>query len=145
MIVLTLAAGLCATPPLYATDGPPCSDEAAECRCSECLTWDAYPGAIRYEVVRETLSTHAVYTVGKIHLRFIDEEGTTELPTTWCVARDSSFPHDGTLYRYQVRACTVDQMCSGWSNAIQYRGAPYACFVGGREVACYVGDSVVTR
>jgi len=143
-MLLTLAlAGLCLTPPLYATDGPPCALETAECRCSECLTWDAATGATRYEVVRETISTGAVYTVGAVYSH-LDEDGTLALPTLWCVADDSSFPHDGTLYRYQVRACNASS-CSAWSNGVQYRGSPYACFVGGREVACYLGDSVVTR
>ena len=136
--------GLCLTPPLYATDGPPCAAEHLECRCSECMMWDAVPDSVRYEVVRETISTGATYKVGYIYQRFIDEEGTLELPTKWCMARDSSFPREGVLYRYQVRACNL-VACSGWSNAVYYRGAPYACFFGGREVACYVGDAVVTR
>lgn len=140
---LVLAAGVCLSPPLYATDGPPCSDETAECRCSECMVWDPAAGALRYEVTRETLSTHAVYKVGTIYAR-LDEEGNLQLPAVWCFGNDSSFPREGTLYRYQVRACNLT-VCSSWNNAVQYRGAPFACFEGGREVACYVGDSLVTR
>ena len=125
-------------------DGPPCADETEECRCSECMTWDAVPDAVRYEVVRETISTGATYKVGSVYKRFIDEEGTMELPKTWCMARDSSFPREGVLYRYQVRACSLTA-CGAWSDAVHYRGAPYACFDAGREIACYVGDAVVTR
>ena len=143
MIPLLLAAGLCLSPPLYTTDGPPCADETQECRCSECMEWDAAAGATRYEIVRETLSTHAVYNVGTIYSQF-DEYGDVTLPTRWCFGKDSGFPRDGTLYRYQVRACNAIA-CGAWSNAVHYRGAPFACFEGGREIACYVGDSLVTR
>ena len=112
------------------------------------MTWDAAVGATRYEVVRQTISSGAVYTVGTVRPRVVDEEGTLELPTHWCSAFDAPFPHEDTLYRYQVRACNTGVWmpeCGAWSDGVQYRGAPYACFDQGREVACYVGDSLVTR
>lgn len=138
-----LAAGVCLSSPLYATDGPPCGDETAECRCSECMDWDATSTATRYEISRETLSTHTVYAVGTV-VPQLDADGASQLPTTWCFAHDSVFPHDGTLYRYQTRACNAVG-CGGWSVGVQYRGAPYACFEGGREVVCYIGDTLATR
>ena len=145
-MLLILLAAVCAAPPLFAMTGPVCSpaNQAVECRCSECMTWDAVPGATRYEVVRETISNGAVYGVGAVYSRFVDDEGTLGLPTQWCAAMDSSFPHAGTAYRYQVRACNAVG-CGAWSGAVVYVGAVYACFTGGREVQCYVADPVVTR
>jgi hypothetical protein len=136
----------CLLPPLFAMTGPVCSParQAVECGCSECMTWDETPGATRYEVTRETLSTGAVYGVGAVYSRFVDDIGTLGLPTLWCAAWDSSFPHEGTPYRYQVRACN-SVGCGGWSGAVVYVGAVYSCFTGGREVQCYVSDEVVTR
>jgi hypothetical protein len=144
MISLLLAA--CLAPPLFDMSGPACSPsrQTVECACSECMAWDAVPGATRYEVTRETISTGAVYGVGAVYSRFVDDIGTLGLPTLWCAAWDVGFPRAGTLYRYQVRGCNA-AACGGWSSAVQYRGAPYACFTGGREVQCYVGDSVATR
>ena len=144
MISLLLTAAICTSPPMFAMDGPPCADETVSCRCSECFAWDASDRATRYEIVRETMSTHAVYATGTVLSRFVDDEGTLELATTWCAADDVPFPRAGVLYRYQVRACNATG-CAGLSNAVLYRGAPYACFADGREVACYVGDVVVTR
>lgn len=140
---IILASGICLSPPLYAMDGPLCADETVECLCSECMEWDAVVEAQSYEITRETLSTHALYSVGTNYQRF-DGDGNPTLATRWCFANDSIFPMDGVLYSYQVRSC--DNLgCSQWSNSVQYRGAPYACFDAGREVACYVGDALVTR
>ena len=143
MFGLLLAVGICLSPPLFDMTGPVCADGTIECGCSECLTWDASPDATRYEVVRETMSSGVVHPVGTIFTK-LNEDGTTSLATVWCFAWDSSFPHDGTLYRYQVRACN-SLGCGPLPDGLLYRGAPYTCFVDGREVACYVGDALVTR
>jgi len=146
MVAILLASGLCLSPPLFAMDGPPCANEALECGCSECIQWDATPGATRYEIIRQTISTGATYRVGTI-LSQLNDDGSLTLPTLWCVGEDSSFPREGTTYRYQVKACSPFWIpeCGALSNEVLYVGAPYACFVGGREVQCYVGDPLVTR
>lgn len=142
MIALLLAA--CLSMPLFDMSGPPCADETVACRCSECIAWDATHNATRYEVERETVSSGTKYAVGTVAQRVVDEAGTVELPELWCAAWDNPFPREDVLYRYRVRACN-DAGCSDWSAAVQYRAAAYACFDGGVEVQCYVGDEVASR
>lgn len=145
MTALLLAA--CLSMPNFDTDGATCPDTQEACRCSECVVWDATPGAVRYEVQRETVSTGNKVWVGIVRWRsWTDDDGTanTTLPNTWCAAMDSPFPREDTLYRYRIRACDA-VACGEFSDPVTYRAAPYACFDGGREVACYVGDSVVSR
>ena len=133
-------AGTCPDPPTFGDAPYVCSAlrQGIECGCSECLHWDPLPGASRYEVVRTTVSTGAVYIVGVIYAS-LQEDGSVNLPTQWCVAMDSSFPHEGTAYRYVVRGCS-HVGCGGASGSISYTGAPYACISGGREVQCYIAS-----
>lgn len=134
-----LLLGACASAPFFSAEetgvcvAAYTQTGAQECVCSECLEWDAPPRAERYEITRRTVSTGAEILAG-----------VTYTPGLWCFAWDASFPRQGTRYRYTVRACNA-YGCSPESVPVFYVGAPYACFDGGREVACYVGDAVVTR
>ena len=129
---------------LYDTDlsGPPCADYTAECRCNECVTWEAAPRATSYRVERKAASSSDWYAVGNVAAQ-TTEEGTIPAPTTWCVARDSSFPRRGVLYDYRVIAVNAAGE-SGPSATVQYRGAPYWCGDDSGESQCYVGDAKVT-
>lgn len=142
----------CATnPPLFDLSGPICpsANLLTPCQCSECMTWDADPNATSYEINRETVSAGIYQTVGTLMQQtWTDEEGTHTRPpsTIWCFAKDSAFPHEGVQYRYKVRICNSIG-CGPWNDdsPISYVAAPYACFDGGREVSCYVGDPIVTH
>jgi hypothetical protein len=55
-------------------------------------------------------------------------------PTYTC-----EFPHEGVEYVYYFQPCN-EAGCAGLGEFILYRAPPFACFEGGREVACYEGD-----
>jgi hypothetical protein len=145
MIGSVLLAGVCLLPPMFDMDGPSCLIETEECRCSECLAWEATAGATEYRIMRTTLSTGNEVQVGIVGERVTDEDGTIDLPELWCVAKDVPFPHEGTSYRYTVVACNINGCSPTPSNGVTYVGSPYACFSNDREVSCYIGDPVVTR
>lgn len=147
MRVLLIVLSVCLSAPLYGEmDGPDCTPERAAlaCECSECLDWIPIPAATRYEVERETVSTGTRYAVGTVTGRWGETAADWSLPALWCAALDSPFPRAGTLYRYRIRACN-EHGCGEWGEPVTYRGADYWCGDGGREVACYVGDGVVSR
>lgn len=135
-LMLSVLLAACLSPPFFPADfsGPTCDPAAQEeeCRCSECFAWDASPGAASYRVERKAASSSSWYSVGNV------------AEPMWCVARDSSFPRQGVLYEYRVVAGNEHGEADP-SPVVRYRGAPYACFDGGREVQCYVGDPLVTR
>jgi hypothetical protein len=137
----------CLSMPLFGElDGPPCGDETEECRCTECFGWEPSERATYYMVTRLTPSTGSAVLVGTLTEQLGVDEETGEpwrIPpaTVWCPARDNPFPREGTLYEYTVHACNAAG-CVPSTNSVRYRAAPYACYEGGREVACYVGDPV---
>jgi hypothetical protein len=124
MIAAVLA--VCLLGPAFVELGPaPC--DASPCRCSD-VDWDESPGATSYDVERETISTGYRIAAGSV----VDG-------LRWSTFRDLSAPHEGTPYRYRVRACD-GSLCSTWSAWVENQGFPFACFdVGGAEIACYVG------
>jgi hypothetical protein len=134
VITALLLAGVCASPLLWDDSGPPCADEAAECRCTECLRWDPVVGdathsaPTRYEILRidPDTSSSIVGTVDRI-AGDDDNGGIVWFPpaTRWCPARDWFMPREGRTYTYMVRACN-DVGCSAWSNSVLYTAAPYA-------------------
>lgn len=144
MLAGLLLAAVCLEAPSFDLEGPACERATVACGCSEGITWDAVPEADRYEIQRETVSTGNLVDVGAVPARIPSEEGDVEGPRLWWFARDSAMPRAGTLYRYRVRACNAAG-CGVWNDPVEYRGADYACFEGGREVACYVGDEVSSR
>lgn len=145
---LVLAA--CLAPPLYGdVVGPACPDETQECRCTECFVWERPEGATSYRIERATDPSGAWTLVGTTADQYWTDPKTGEVyfapaATTWCVGRDSSIPRQGTLYRYVARSCNANG-CTATGNIVHYRGAPYACFAGGVEVQCYVGDPLIDR
>jgi hypothetical protein len=160
-------AGVCAAPPLFDLSGPTCTpiDQQVECRCSECITWPVVVGATFYAIERTKVSTGEKVNVGTTTLQigvYLDENGNSvpwsvNASTVWCVARDSSTPQEGLLYEYRVKACNATG-CSPFQGAacpttqvdrtncpVLYRAAPYACWHGGAEVACYTADPLIDR
>lgn len=138
-------------PPLFDLTGPICpsANLLIPCQCSEGMVWDPDPSATSYEINRETPSSGTRLTVGTIvEQTWLDEDGPHRLPppAQWFFAKDSAFPQEGVEYRYRVRACNSIG-CGPWNedSPTSYVAAPYACFDGGREVSCYVGDPVVTH
>lgn len=150
MIAALLLAGTCLELVVFDMTGPACSPERAgvECGCSECLSWDPDPNATSYEVNRETVSSGTFQTVGTVngwwYTLDTGESVWAQPPALWCVGRDVPFPHEGVQYRYKYRGCN-GAGCGPWSDPVLYVGAPYACFDGTGEIACYVGDSLATR
>jgi hypothetical protein len=139
-VIASLILAACLAPPLFDLSGPPCSAVRSwlQCACSEGTRWDAEPLAEWYEIHRVAAYTGAGSQVG------------TTAETFWMFADDADFPKAGTIYEYRVRACrrsTTDGavLCGGWSNAVRYVGAPYACYENGNEVPCYSGDSVLEQ
>lgn len=150
MIAELVLAGVCAAMPLFDMSGPVCldADEGIECMCTECFAWEPSTGATSYRVYRRDDATGTVRLVGENRKQdWIDEDGiprTVPAATLWCFGRDQGgFPREGELYRYDVMACNTS--CSAPSNPVFYRGAPYACWAGGIEVACYAGDPLIDR
>jgi len=156
MIAALLLAGVCAIDPVSGLeevvffppelDGPTCSAERqdVECGCSECLTWDPVEGATGYQVERVTVSSGLTALVDlplQVYVDPLTNEVTTSQQLTWCPAKGTPFPREGTLYAIRVRACSPGG-CGDWSNEVIYRAAPYWCGVGGDEAQCYVGDPV---
>ena len=137
----------CIDPPSYDDTGISCPDATVSCRCSEFFNWNAATGpVVYYEVQRKAASGSSWYTVGNLNAeRTIEDENgdplTVAVGTRWFVAKDSSFPQEGTLYDYRVRAC--GDVCTEWTGAVQYRGAPYWCGAP-TEQQCYVGDTTTT-
>jgi hypothetical protein len=135
--VLAIAlAGVCAFMPSFAP-GAVCTsaNEAVECRCSECISWDAgipdvtHAAATSYEI-------HRLDPDGTLHVQTItrtpsyDDAGNLagyDPPrTTWCPAKhDESMPLEGRTYRYTVRAC-AGGVCEVPSAEHVYVAAPYA-------------------
>ncbi len=118
-----------------------------ECVCSECLLWDAAPGALWYEIRRCDASGSNCTFVGdtrwRNHHAYVDEDGLVQpeiKPTVWCVAWDDPFPATKNSYQYSVRSCTdgpAGPVCgAGFSNPVGYVGAPYMCIDQGLEVPC---------
>jgi hypothetical protein len=137
-MLASLLLAACLTPPLFDLDGPPCSPVRSwlQCACSEGMAWDPEPLADWYEVRRVAVYAGSGSQVGS----------TTD--TFWMFAEDADFPKAGTLYDYLVRACRRSTtngavLCGGWSNAVRYVGAPYACYDSGQEVPCYPGDPLL--
>jgi hypothetical protein len=144
MLAGLILAAVCLEAPTFDLEGPVCDRPAVACGCSEGMTWDAVPGAERYELQRETVSTGSLVDVGAVPARIPAEEGEVDGPRFWWFGRDSVMPRAGTLYRYRIRACNAAG-CGPWNDPVEYRGADYACYQDGREVACYVGDEVASR
>jgi len=149
VIAAILLLGVCATPLTFDSLGPPCSDPLVECRCSECFTWDDSPRATRYEIERTTVSTGTVFQVGTLYYQpsYFDDEYQEMVPevrpqTVWCGAKDAQFPHEGTHYRYRVKACNSFG-CSVPSAQVDYVAAPYSCMDNGVEKQCYAGDPLI--
>ncbi len=149
MFAALLAA--CLSPPFFpAVFSPDTCDLAAqaeECRCSECMTWPAMV-ATSYEITRRTVSTGFEIHAGTVHERvWTDDDGIERraLPPLWCFAWDSSFPREGVLYEYRMRACNGAFGCADeWSDPVRYRAAPYDCIEGGVFRQCHPGDPVRT-
>lgn len=148
----------CARPPLFDETGPDCTpaNQLIECQCAECFSWDPSPGAPPaewYEVLRTNPDGTMVVagsTQGHNRPAFHYRSGVTVpavIVTRWCAPWDAQFPHEGQTYRYQVRPCRMagaSITCGPWSaGSIQYTTAPYACYSGGHELACYTGDPVL--
>jgi hypothetical protein len=156
MLAALILAGVCLSPPLFDGSGPPCTTDRqlVECGCSECFSWDPVladpvagtPAADWYVVYRFD-PTGAVQLVGTTRTRnrpaWVDDSGNPHPVvriTQWCPAWDSSFPHEGVTYTYQLSACVVGARCSATGPAfVSYVGAPYRCFAGGLETPCYPG------
>lgn len=139
MIAALLAA--CLFAPLYLEIGS-CDLAVGPCHCTD-LEWDASAGATSYEIARETVSAGVWQPMGTVS-QSCDEADNCSLATAWPLARDASVPHASVQYRYRVRACNAAG-CGAWSATADNRAWPYACFEDDREVACYVGDPIVTR
>lgn len=145
-----VVAGLCADPPRYEEFDPlihqPCSStrQEVECGCGEYLDWEVDPSVAWYEVTRVTVSTGARAGPWRAERRWDDEMGWGPVPSRWFVLHDEPIPQEGVLYEYELRACNEVGEC-GAPALIRYRGAPTACYMNGREEACYVGDEVASR
>jgi len=139
----------CDTAPLFDMSGPSCAvdRQGKECGCSECLAWDAAPGATWYEIRRCDDSGANCTIVGdtrfRTHAAFTDEDGVVYpaiRPTLWCAAWDGPFPEPRKTYDYSVRSCTdgaSGPVCAaGFSNVVGYLTAPYMCIDKGLEVSC---------
>lgn len=157
-MIAALALAVCVEAVYYplTMSGPVCSTERemVECGCSECMTWGQVDDAMAYEVERVTVSNGTRIIVGRLDVQYIDNDGLGDVtavhPVVWCFTEDTSndpdrFPREGTLYEYRVRACKIADNCGDWSNIVDYRAAPYACYDAGREQQCYVGDGVISR
>ena len=151
----TASAGECLSPLLWEFTGVPCADETIECRCSEFFTWDKASGPVTYyEVQRKASTSVEWYTVCNLDVWLDAEDLETgepikverELLIHFPAIDDSSFPREGVLYEYRVRACCgtgeFENEFGGWSGVVRYRAAPYACFESGVEVPCYTDDPV---
>lgn len=158
MFTALLLLGVCANPPLFNETGPDCTParQLVECACSECFGWDPATGGPPsewYEVLR-TNPDGTMVIAGSTQSRnrpaFVYPRSGVTVPalilTRWCAPWDAAFPHEGQTYRYQVRPCRMAGAavsCGQWSaGSIQYTAAPYDCYSGGKEVACYPGDPV---
>lgn len=144
MLTAILLAGVCLNPPYYdpTGTGPVCTVQNQECKCSECGVWDIPDGGTAptsYEINREDVAAATFQTVGTVTPQAFDEAGTTRLNRLWCFAKDLTFPQEGRLYRYKVRAC-ADSNCGTWSNVFEYIAPPYACYTATGEIQCYPGD-----
>jgi len=141
MIAAILLAVVCLNPPLFDMSGPTCAAPFEACKCSECITWDVLPGALRYEVLRHNPggSTTAVGTT-KILGGYTDDGVTVpaDPQELWCFAMDYPFPVEGATYAYEVRGCNSFG-CGPWSGltgSTTYVAAPYWCWAGGARVGC---------
>ena len=143
---LLLAAGICASPPLYDMSGPECSsaNREIECRCSECFDWPAVPKADWYEIKRvdQDGTVHAIIGTARHWSEWIDEDGEHHpagTETLWCVAKDASTPNDGRRYVYAVRGCSYTSVptCGDYGLAqTVYVGAPITCYANGAKIPC---------
>jgi hypothetical protein len=136
MIALLLA-GVCAAIPYFPFDPSgtacPAASMAAECSCSECISWDASDvtsGAptVRWYNVQRTNPDGSTTLVGSNYrLDWLDDgiEDTSGASTVWCPARDVPMVREGSLYGYEVQACNFAG-CTVWSGGVEYTGAPYA-------------------
>ena len=136
MLATILLAGVCAWQPSFSGLGLPCSpaNQEVECRCGECLQWDAAldsqsAALVRWYNVERTDPDGSVRLVGRIdRLEWLDEESVwrTEPPSAfWCAARDVPMVREGAPYGYRVQSCNFAG-CSAWSEPVEYVGAPYA-------------------
>jgi len=133
---LAMLLGLCLFMPLFDDTGPACSPAAAieECRCTECMKWDAavegsgFP-IVRYYDIERTEPGGGFSIVGGTWRRdWIDEDGvdqTTPPANIWCFAKDNPMPLEGLLYGYRVRPCNLAG-CGAYQGEIEYMAAPYA-------------------
>ncbi len=135
---IPLRAQTCAAPPLYDLSGPGCSTSRQDvpCGCSECLTWDATPGATWYQIRRCDRFGANCTIVGDTKWRNL----ATTHPTLWCVPWDNPFPQVGASYQYSIRSCLdgpSGPVCAlSFSTPVGYVAAPYMCIENGLEVAC---------
>ncbi len=138
----------CDDPPMF--DGGegacPVWRQNQACACSEYMQWDEIPGVFVYEVQRERIGSSEILTVG-FRTKWSVVWGkrgpvALEAPRRWFFPKDQPFPVVGVRYRYRVRGCAGNS-CSTWSDPVDYVAAPYACYAGFSEIACYTGDDLV--
>ena len=138
MGAIPLRAQICTSPPLFDLSGPGCSAarQAAQCGCSECITWDATSNATWYEIKRCDQAGANCTIVGDTKWR---NRGATH-PTLWCAPWDDPFPLLRGSYQYSIRACLdgpSGPLCSlQFSSPVAYVAAPYMCIENGVEVTC---------
>jgi hypothetical protein len=149
LAAILLAAGVCASPPLFDDTGPGCLivRQAVECACTECFTWDSVEGATHYEILRRNQDgTSGWIGNAAVHEAYTDDDGVDhplDPVELWCVAKDVRTPIDGRRYVYEVRACS-GSACGPWSGSVgsgstvTYIGAPYRCYdhEAGGQVVC---------
>ena len=129
-----LLLGVCAEMPLFDGTGPVCpiAAQSIECRCTECMEWDApvesTTGVVNWYDIERTNPDGSFGIVGGTwRTDWLEDDFPMTLPpaTHWCFARDSSMPVEGVLYGYRVRACNTVG-CSSYDTVVEYRTAPYA-------------------
>lgn len=139
MLSVLVLAGVCSAVPFFPRDftGPLCADYSAECRCSECFTWNppTTGGTVRQYDVNRTNPDGTTQLVGSVlEETWKEPDGTTDTAPpapVWCPYRDATIPSEGSSYLYRVRACN-GAGCSPWSDAVspassvQYVTAPVA-------------------